>query len=77
MDTLVPAASGMNQKHLLCFIKRKMKYNDDIVMLLDGKAVTLQEVTTNDESYQLAIYHFIVWFHVISIPPLFKKILSL
>lgn len=54
-----------------------MKYNDDIVMLLDGKAVTLQEVTTNDESYQLAIYHFIVWFHVISIPPLFKKILSL
>lgn len=47
MDTHVHAASGMNQKHLLRFIKRKMKYNaDDIVMVHEGKEVTLREVNT-------------------------------
>ena len=47
MDTHVHAASGMNQKHLLRFIKRKMKYNaDDIVMVHEGKEVTLREVKT-------------------------------
>lgn len=45
VDTHVHAASGMNQKHLLRFIKRKMKYNaDDIVMVHEGKEVTLREV---------------------------------
>lgn len=47
VDTHVHAASGMNQKHLLRFIKRKMKYNaDDIVMIHEGKEVTLREVIT-------------------------------
>ena len=47
VDTHVHAASGMNQKHLLRFIKRKMKYNaDDIVMVHEGKEVTLREVNT-------------------------------
>ena len=47
MDTHVHAASGMNQKHLLRFIKRKMKYRaDDIVMVHEGKEVTLREVIT-------------------------------
>lgn len=50
VDTHVHAASGMNQKHLLRFIKRKMKYNaDDIVMVHEGKEVTLREVNTNEE----------------------------
>ncbi|XP_078381801.1 AMP deaminase 2-like isoform X2 [Oculina patagonica] len=45
VDTHIHAASGMNQKHLLRFIKRKFKYNaDDIVMIHDGKEVTLREV---------------------------------
>ena len=47
MDTHIHAASGMNQKHLLRFIKRKMKYNaDDFVMVHEGREVTLREVNT-------------------------------
>ena len=38
----------MNQKHLLRFIKRKMKYNaDDVVMVHDGREVTLREVQSS------------------------------
>lgn len=45
VDTHVHAASCMNQKHLLRFIKRKMKYNaEDIVMVHEGREVTLREV---------------------------------
>ncbi|XP_067017602.1 AMP deaminase 2-like isoform X2 [Acropora muricata] len=45
VDTHVHAASCMNQKHLLRFIKRKMKYNaEDIVMVHDGREITLREV---------------------------------
>lgn len=47
MDTHIHAASGMNQKHLLRFIKRKMKYNaDDFVTVHEGREVTLREVNT-------------------------------
>jgi AMP deaminase len=35
----------MNQKHLLRFIKAKLKRNsDEIVIIRDGKALTLSEV---------------------------------
>ena len=45
MDTHVHAASCMNQKHLLRFIKRKMKYDaDESVIVHDGKETTLREV---------------------------------
>ncbi|XP_015756583.1 PREDICTED: AMP deaminase 2-like [Acropora digitifera] len=45
VDTHVHAASCMNQKHLLRFIKRKMKYHaEDIVMVHDGREITLREV---------------------------------
>lgn len=45
MDTHVHAASCMNQKHLLRFIKRKMKYKaEDFVMIHEGREITLREV---------------------------------
>lgn len=35
----------MNQKHLLRFIKRKMKYNaEDLVTVHEGREITLREV---------------------------------
>ncbi|KAI0087752.1 hypothetical protein BDY19DRAFT_952999 [Irpex rosettiformis] len=45
VDTHVHHSSSMNQKHLLRFIKHKMKHNaDDIVIFRDGKHLTLEEV---------------------------------
>lgn len=46
VDTHVHAASCMNQKHLLRFIKRKMKKSKDEYVCLDreGKEMTLAEV---------------------------------
>nr|GAT59488.1 predicted protein [Mycena chlorophos] len=45
VDTHVHHSSSMNQKHLLRFIKSKMKRcPDDVVIFRDGKALTLKEV---------------------------------
>ncbi|KAF8215012.1 hypothetical protein K438DRAFT_1800601 [Mycena galopus ATCC 62051] len=45
VDTHVHHSSSMNQKHLLRFIKSKMKRSpDDIVIFRDGAALTLQQV---------------------------------
>ena len=45
VDTHVHGASCMNQKHLLRFIKRKMKYNaEDFVTNHEGREITLSEV---------------------------------
>lgn len=47
VDTHVHVASAMNQKHLLRFIKHKMKTNAGDLVCLDreGKAMTLEQVT--------------------------------
>ncbi|VDK57302.1 unnamed protein product [Anisakis simplex] len=45
VDTHIHAASSMNQKHLLRFIKKKMKTEKDTVVLeKNGKRITLAEV---------------------------------
>ncbi|KAJ3553293.1 hypothetical protein NM688_g3692 [Phlebia brevispora] len=45
VDTHVHHSSSMNQKHLLRFIKSKMKHSpDDVVIFRDGKELTLEEV---------------------------------
>ncbi|KAF7890458.1 hypothetical protein EAF00_008773 [Botryotinia globosa] len=58
VDTHVHHSACMNQKHLLRFIKSKMKKNpDEIVMFRDGKHLTLAEVfqSINLTSYDLSI----------------------
>ncbi|GIY40094.1 AMP deaminase 2 [Caerostris darwini] len=48
VDTHVHAASCMNQKHLLRFIKRTMKKcADEVVCVSNGKKLTLQELMTS------------------------------
>ncbi|KAF7792575.1 hypothetical protein EIP86_003669 [Pleurotus ostreatoroseus] len=45
VDTHVHHSSSMNQKHLLRFIKSKMKHSpNDVVIFRDGKELTLEEV---------------------------------
>lgn len=45
VDTHIHASSCMNQKHLLRFIKKKVKkHGDDVVDMRDGKPITLSEV---------------------------------
>ena len=45
VDTHIHASSSMNQKHLLRFIKKKVKkHGDDVVSQKDGKPVTLAQV---------------------------------
>jgi AMP deaminase len=45
VDTHVHHSACMNQKHLLRFIKSKMKkFPDEVVMFRDGKHLTLEEV---------------------------------
>ena len=45
VDTHIHAAGSMTQKHLLRFMKKKLrKYPDDIVGTESGKPVTLDEV---------------------------------
>lgn len=45
VDTHVHHSASMNQKHLLRFIKSKIKrFPDDLVLQRDGKALTLSEV---------------------------------
>ncbi|KAH9953331.1 AMP deaminase [Russula dissimulans] len=54
VDTHVHHSSSMNQKHLLRFIKSKMKRNSqDVVIFRDGAELTLQQVF---ESLQLTAY---------------------
>ena len=58
VDTHVHHSSCMNQKHLLRFIKSKMKKSpDEIVMFRDGKHLTLAEVfeSINLTAYDLSI----------------------
>ncbi|GJE88462.1 AMP deaminase [Phanerochaete sordida] len=45
VDTHVHHSSSMNQKHLLRFIKHKMKHSpNDVVIFRDGKELTLEQV---------------------------------
>lgn len=45
VDTHIHASSAMNQKHLLRFIKKKVKkHGDDIVEMRNGEPVTLAQV---------------------------------
>lgn len=54
VDTHVHLASCMNQKHLLRFIKSKMKRNsNDVVMFRDGADLTLEQVF---QSLKLSAY---------------------
>ncbi|KZS92191.1 AMP deaminase [Sistotremastrum niveocremeum HHB9708] len=58
VDTHVHHSSCMNQKHLLRFIKSKMKKNpDDVVIFRDGKELTLAQVfeSLNLTAYDLSI----------------------
>ena len=58
VDTHVHHSACMNQKHLLRFIKSKMKKSpDEIVMFRDGKHLTLKEVfeSINLTAYDLSI----------------------
>lgn len=58
VDTHVHHSACMNQKHLLRFIKSKMKRSpDEIVMFRDGKRLTLAEVfeSINLTAYDLSI----------------------
>lgn len=58
VDTHVHHSACMNQKHLLRFIKSKMKKSpDEVVMFRDGKNLTLKEVfeSINLTAYDLSI----------------------
>ncbi|OCK80708.1 AMP deaminase 3 [Lepidopterella palustris CBS 459.81] len=58
VDTHVHHSACMNQKHLLRFIKSKMKkYPDEVVLFRDGKHLTLKEVfeSINLTAYDLSI----------------------
>ncbi|UKZ80023.1 AMP deaminase [Trichoderma virens FT-333] len=58
VDTHVHHSASMNQKHLLRFIKSRMKKNpDEVVLFRDGKHLTLAEVfaSINLTAYDLSI----------------------
>ncbi len=58
VDTHIHHSASMNQKHLLRFIKAKIKrFPDDTVIFRDGKQLTLQEVfeSLNLTAYDLSI----------------------
>ncbi|MCO5585182.1 hypothetical protein L7F22_039114 [Adiantum nelumboides] len=58
VDTHIHHSASMNQKHLLRFIKAKIKrYPDDVVIYRDGKHLTLQQVfeSLNLTAYDLSI----------------------
>uniref|UniRef100_A0AC35TGL2 AMP deaminase n=1 Tax=Rhabditophanes sp. KR3021 TaxID=114890 RepID=A0AC35TGL2_9BILA len=58
VDTHIHAASSMNQKHLLRFIKKKLKTEKDVVVLeKDGKKITMAEVfkSLGIEPYDLSV----------------------
>ncbi|KAK9709785.1 AMP deaminase [Popillia japonica] len=58
VDTHIHAASCMNQKHLLRFIKKTLKnHADEVVTVTDGKQMTLKEVfqSMNLTTYDLTV----------------------
>ncbi|XP_054724062.1 AMP deaminase 2-like [Uloborus diversus] len=58
VDTHVHAASCMNQKHLLRYIKKSMKtHADDVVRICNGKPMTLKQVfeTLNVTTYDMSV----------------------
>ncbi|XP_055298270.1 AMP deaminase 2 isoform X3 [Sitodiplosis mosellana] len=58
VDTHIHAASCMNQKHLLRFIKKTLKNNaDEVVTVTKGKAMTLSDVfqSMNLTTYDLTV----------------------
>ncbi|XP_047130128.1 AMP deaminase 2 isoform X1 [Hydra vulgaris] len=58
VDTHIHAASCMNQKHLLRFIKKKVKaHGDDIVNVVNGKPLTLSNLfkEMNMNPYDLSV----------------------
>lgn len=58
MDTHIHAASCMNQKHLLRFIKKAVKtHPDEIVCLNNGEEMTLSQVfaSMNLTAYDLSV----------------------
>ena len=70
VDTHVHHSSCMNQKHLLRFIKAKMrKTPKDLVIFRDGKELTLEEVfqSLNLTAYDLSIDTMDM--HVRNLPP--------
>lgn len=76
VDTHVHHSACMNQKHLLRFIKSKMKKSpDEIVMFRDGKHLTLAEVfeSINLTAYDLSIdtldMHVGLWIIVLAYSP--------
>lgn len=77
VDTHIHAASCMNQKHLLRFIKKTLKTNADEVVTVtkSGQKMTLQEVfkSMNLTTYDLTVDMLDV--HAVSNKFLFLKIL--
>lgn len=58
VDTHIHAASAMNQKHLLRFIKKTLKHNaDEVVTITNGSKMTLRQVF---ESMNLTAYDLTV-----------------
>ncbi|KCV67950.1 AMP deaminase [Fonticula alba] len=58
VDTHVHLTSGMNQKHLLRFIRNKLRYHkDEVVLFRDGRHYTLAEVfqSLGVSAYDLSI----------------------
>lgn len=74
VDTHVHHSACMNQKHLLRFIKSKMKkHSDEIVLFRDGRHLTLAEVfaSINLTAYDLSIDTLDM--HVGASPPLARS----
>ena len=82
VDTHVHASSCMNQKHLLRFIKSKIKnYPDDVVIVRGGERLTLAGVSlycTLGEIHVHAVLEFsAVYSHLTFSPSLSLSLLSL
>jgi AMP deaminase len=77
VDTHVHHSACMNQKHLLRFIKSKMKKSpDEVVLFRDGKHLTLKEVfeSINLTAYDLSIDTLDM--HVCLKAPLLRQLLT-
>jgi AMP deaminase len=75
VDTHVHHSACMNQKHLLRFIKSKMKKSpDEVVLFRDGKHLTLKEVfeSINLTAYDLSIDTRDMHVRIPQLPPLFS-----
>lgn len=75
VDTHIHAASCMNQKHLLRFIKKTLKNHADEVVTCskNGETMTLQEVfqSMNLTTYDLSVDMLDV--HAVSVNYIFKE----